>query len=95
MTVTYLWTEGGGDTTSFSTWGTDVSVRQQATTASTRVASLPGPTTVRVRCQVHGQLVDYDGYSNDAWSYLPDYGGYVSNVFLDVADAWLPDVPTC
>ncbi|MGV9548859.1 hypothetical protein [Streptomyces ardesiacus] len=95
VTVTYLWTEGGGDTTSFSTWGTDVSVRQQATTASTRVASLPGPTTVRVRCQVHGQLVDYDGYSNDAWSYLPDYGGYVSNVFLDVADAWLPDVPTC
>ncbi|MFJ8698841.1 hypothetical protein [Streptomyces ardesiacus] len=95
VTVTYLWTEGGGDTTSFSTWGTDVSVRQQATTASTRVASLPGPTTVRVRCQVHGQLVDYDGYSNDAWSYLLDYGGYVSNVFLDVADAWLPDVPTC
>ncbi|MFC8880584.1 hypothetical protein, partial [Streptomyces ardesiacus] len=45
VTVTYLWTEGGGDTTSFSTWGTDVSVRQQATTASTRVASLPGPTT--------------------------------------------------
>ncbi|MFE0413868.1 hypothetical protein [Streptomyces tendae] len=95
VTVTYLWTEGGGDTTSFPTWGTDVSVRQQATTASTRVASLPGPTTVRVRCQVHGQLVTYDGYSNDAWSYLPDYGGYVSNVFIDVADAWLPGVPTC
>ncbi|MFC7934793.1 hypothetical protein ACFU2J_00930 [Streptomyces sp. NPDC057387] len=95
VTVTYLWTEGGGDTTSFPTWGTDVSIRQQATTASTRVASLPGPTTVRVRCQVHGQLVNYDGYSNDAWSYLPDYGGYVSNIFIDVADAWLPGVPTC
>ncbi|MER6169330.1 hypothetical protein [Streptomyces violaceorubidus] len=95
VTVTYLWTEGGGDTTSFPTWGTDVSVRQQATTTSTRVASLPGPTTVRVRCQVHGELVTYDGYSNDAWSYLPDYGGYVSNIFIDVADAWLPGVPTC
>lgn len=95
VTVTYLWTEGGGDTTSFPTWGTDVSVRQRATTDSTRVASLPGPTTVRVRCQVHGQLVDYDGYSNDAWSYLPDYGGYVSNIFIDVADSWLPGVPTC
>ncbi|MFE5393201.1 hypothetical protein ACFQ9U_01435 [Streptomyces sp. NPDC056568] len=95
VTVTYLWTDGGGDTTSFPTWGTDVGVRQQATTASTRVANLPGPTTVRVRCQVHGQLVNHDGYSNDAWSYLPDYGGYVSNIFIDVADAWLPGVPDC
>ncbi|GAA3995959.1 hypothetical protein GCM10022384_49080 [Streptomyces marokkonensis] len=95
VTVTYLWTDDGGDTTSFPTWGTDVSIRQQATTTSTRVASLPGPTTVRVRCQVRGQLVNYDGHSNDAWSYLPDYGGYVSNIFLDVTDPWLPDVPTC
>ncbi|MGW4921584.1 hypothetical protein [Streptomyces parvulus] len=95
VTVTYLWTDAGGDTTSFPTWGTDVSIRQQATTGSTRVASLSGPTTVRVRCQVHGELVNYDGYSNDAWSYLPDYGGYVSNIFIDVADAWLPGVPTC
>ncbi|MEU9642424.1 hypothetical protein [Streptomyces sp. NPDC048188] len=95
VTVTYLWTEGGGDTTAFPTWGADVSVRQQATTTSTSVASLPGPTTVRVRCQVHGEPVTYDGYSNDAWSYLPDYGGYVSNIFIDVADAWLPGVPTC
>ncbi|MEJ1201873.1 MULTISPECIES: hypothetical protein [unclassified Streptomyces] len=95
VTVTYLWTDGGGDTTSFPTWGTDVSVRQQATTTSTRVASLPGPTTVRVRCQVHGQVVNYAGYSNDGWSYLPDYGGYVSNIFIDVAESWLPGVPTC
>ncbi|WP_435223121.1 hypothetical protein [Streptomyces sp. Tue6028] len=95
VTVTYLWTDGGGDTKSFPTWGTDVSIRQQATTASTRVATLSGPTTVRVRCQVHGQLVNYQGYSNDAWSYLPDYGGYISNIFIDVSDAWLPGVPTC
>ncbi|MGW7282466.1 hypothetical protein ACWGIV_30110 [Streptomyces sp. NPDC054844] len=95
VTVTYLWTDGGGDTTSFPTWGTDVSVRQQATTTSTRVASLAGPTTVRVRCQVHGQLVNYAGYGNDGWSYLPDYGGYVSNIFIDVAESWLPGVPTC
>ncbi|MEV5428201.1 N-acetylmuramoyl-L-alanine amidase [Streptomyces sp. NPDC052701] len=86
--------EGGG-TTSFPTWGADVSIRRQATTDSTRVATLPGPTTVRVGCQVHGQLVTYDGHSNDAWSYLPDYGGYISNIFIDVPDAWLPGVPTC
>ncbi|MFF8574262.1 N-acetylmuramoyl-L-alanine amidase [Streptomyces sp. NPDC015408] len=87
--------DGGGTGTPFPTWGTDVSVRQQPSTDSARVASLPGPTSVRVACQVHGGLVEYDGYSNDAWSYLPDYGGYVSNIFIDVDDAWLPGVPTC
>ncbi|MFG3321111.1 N-acetylmuramoyl-L-alanine amidase [Streptomyces sp. NPDC048171] len=87
--------DDGGTGTPFPTWGTDVSVRQQPSTDSARVASLPGPTSVRVACQVHGGLVEYDGYSNDAWSYLPDYGGYVSNIFIDVADAWLPGVPTC
>ncbi|MER5897396.1 hypothetical protein [Streptomyces sp. NPDC001876] len=95
VTVTYLWTGSGAPTTSFPTWGTDVNIRQQPTSASTRVAQLPGPTTVRVQCQVHGQLVQADGHSNDAWSYLPDYGGYVSNIFIDVADSWLPGVPNC
>ncbi|MGX1025842.1 hypothetical protein RKD38_000523 [Streptomyces ambofaciens] len=81
--------------TPFPTWGTDVSVRQRPTTDSARVATLPGPTSVRVACQVHGGLVEYDGYSNDASSYLPDHGGYVSNIVIDVDDAWLPGVPTC
>ncbi|MEV8127269.1 hypothetical protein AB0P07_24760 [Streptomyces sp. NPDC085944] len=87
--------DAGATGTPFPTWGSDVSIRQQPTTGSARVASLPGPTTVRVACQVHGGLVEYDGYSNDAWSYLLDRGGYVSNIFIDVDDAWLPGVPTC
>ncbi|MFJ6852916.1 hypothetical protein ACIQM3_20675 [Streptomyces sp. NPDC091271] len=95
VTVTYLWTGTGAPTTSFPTWGTAVNIRQQPTGASTRVAQLPGPTTVRVQCQVHGQLVEADGHTNDAWSYLPDYGGYISNIFIDVADSWLPGVPNC
>ncbi|WP_311765186.1 hypothetical protein [Streptomyces zingiberis] len=95
VTVTYLWTEGGGSTKSFPTWGTDVNIRASATTTSARVATLPGPTTVRVSCQVRGQMVHYQSWSNDAWSYLPDYGGYLSNIFIDVAEGWLPGVPTC
>ncbi|MFD5653181.1 hypothetical protein [Streptomyces sp. NPDC127039] len=77
--------------------GTDVSARQQPATDSARVASLPGPTSVRVACQVHGGLVEYDGYSKDAGSYLPDHGGYVSSILIDVDvdDARLPGVPTC
>lgn len=95
VTVTYLWTGDGAGTRSFPTWGTGVNIRREATTASTRVAQLAGPTTVRVQCQVRGQLVQIDGYSNDAWSYLPDYGGYVSNIYIDVPEGWLPGVPTC
>ncbi|MFJ7771111.1 hypothetical protein ACIQ1J_22605 [Streptomyces sp. NPDC097107] len=72
-----------------------MSVRQQPSTDSARVARLPGPASVRVACQVRGGLVEYDGYSNDAWSYLPDHGGHLSNIFIDVTDAWLPGVPTC
>ncbi|MFG2841038.1 hypothetical protein ACGFYE_39335 [Streptomyces zaomyceticus] len=94
VTVTYLWT-GDGTTRSFPTWGTGVNIRKQATSASTQVAQLSGPTTVRVQCQVHGQLVQVDGYSNDAWSYLPDYGGYISNIYIDIPEGWLPGVPTC
>ncbi|MEU1128182.1 hypothetical protein ABZ371_32520 [Streptomyces sp. NPDC005899] len=95
VTVTYLWTGSGSSAASFPTWGTDVNIRQQPTSTSARVAGLAGPTTVRVQCQVHGGLVQADGHSNDAWSYLPDYGGYVSNIFIDVADSWLPGVPGC
>ncbi len=97
VTVTYLWTGdgSGGTNTSFPTWGSAVNIRAQATTASATVATLSGPTQVNVQCQVHGQTVTSDGYTNDAWSYLPDYGGYISNIFIDVPDAWLPGVPTC
>ncbi|WP_435879105.1 hypothetical protein [Streptomyces griseoluteus] len=76
----------GGTTTPFPAWGPDVSTRQQTTATRTRVATLPGPATVRVRCQVHGQPVTYDGDGNDAWSYLSDHGGHISNIFIDVPD---------
>ncbi|WP_405609912.1 hypothetical protein [Streptomyces sp. NBC_01508] len=94
VTVTYLWT---GDQTgkSFPTWGTDVRIRQQATTASPEVARLAGPTTVNVKCQVHGQRITVDGITNDGWAYLPAFGGYVSNIFIDVVESWLPGVPDC
>ncbi|MER7176857.1 SH3 domain-containing protein [Streptomyces mesophilus] len=92
--VTFLWT---GDQTgaTFPTWGTDVAVRQASTTSSAVVARLPGPTQVRVSCQERGETVTYEGHTNDAWSYLPDYDGYISNIFIDVAEAWLPGVPEC
>ncbi|HZG03549.1 MAG TPA: hypothetical protein VE546_08250 [Streptomyces sp.] len=94
VTVTYLWT-GDQTGTVFPTWGTDVRVRERPTTDSPVVDTLPGPTQVRVRCQVRGQRITYDGHTNDAWAHLPDHGGYISNIFIDVPESWLPGVPTC
>jgi hypothetical protein len=97
VTVTYNWTSGGGGatTTNFPTWGTDVNIHSGADTTSGVVAQLAGPTTVAVQCQEHGQNITYDGITNDAWSYLPAYGGFISNIFINVPDAWLPGVPNC
>ncbi|CAG6390655.1 hypothetical protein NMG29_09735 [Streptomyces cocklensis] len=95
VTVTYLWTSGGTSGSQFTTWGTGVRIHSQANTGSSTVATLGGPTNVTVSCQVHGQLVNAEGYSNDGWAYLPGYGGYISNIYIDVPDAWLPGVPTC
>ncbi|MGW4544957.1 hypothetical protein ACWEN4_01080 [Streptomyces violaceorubidus] len=50
-------------------------------------------------CRVHGGLVEYDDYSNDARSYPHDHGGHVSHlvvdVYIDVDDARLPGVRPC
>ena len=79
----------------FRTWGTGVRIRQQANTSSAVIATLAGPTTVEVRCQVHGQKITAEGITNDAWSFLPHYNGYISNIYIDHPAAWLPGVPNC
>ncbi|WP_264925589.1 NlpC/P60 family protein [Streptomyces sp. A012304] len=90
----------GGDqppanTKRFMTWGTDVALRQEPNTGSALVGRLPGPTAADVLCQVHAQLVQAEGYVNDAWSYLPKYKAWISNIYIDDPAAWLPGVPTC
>ncbi|MFD9059920.1 C40 family peptidase [Kitasatospora purpeofusca] len=83
-----------GGTTTHRTWSSGVNVRPAPSTAGTPVAVLPGPTTVRVSCQLHAQSVTAEGYTNDAWSYLPDYPGWISNIYIQ-GPAWLTDVPEC
>ncbi len=89
----------GGDTTpaggDFVTWGTDVNVRAQPRLDATVVGVLRGPTPVTVTCQTRGDMVDTAGHRNDAWSYVPALGGYVSNIFIDHPASWLPGVETC
>ncbi len=89
---------GGGNATqggAYSTWGTGVALRSQPSTVNgTTVARLTGPTSVSVSCQVHAQSVTSEGYTNDAWSYLPQYGGWITNIYMK-GDAWLAGVPAC
>ncbi|GAA0664255.1 hypothetical protein GCM10010193_14490 [Kitasatospora atroaurantiaca] len=80
--------------TTFRTWGTGVWTHTQASMESARVYAFPGPTTVRVGCQKHAQSVTAEGYTNDAWSYLPDYRAWVTNIYLQ-GGAWLDGVPAC
>ncbi|MGW7030962.1 NlpC/P60 family protein [Streptomyces xanthophaeus] len=78
----------------FQTWGTGVWTKAEPSLAAARVYAFPGPTTVRVGCQKHAEEVTSDGYTNDAWSYLPDYRAWVSNIYVR-GPAWLDGVPTC
>ncbi|MFF8828487.1 M23 family metallopeptidase [Streptomyces sp. NPDC015131] len=88
---------GGGGTpgTNFSTWGTSVRVRADARLNAAVVTTLTGPTRVNVTCQKRGDMVHAEGYSNDAWSYVPALGGYVSNIYIDHPASWLPGVNPC
>jgi hypothetical protein len=79
----------------FRTWGTGIRLRQHPNTSAAVVTTLPGPTTVEVRCQVHGEKVVAEGITNDAWSFLPQYNGYISNIYVDHPAYWLPGVPGC
>ncbi|AVZ76918.1 hypothetical protein SLUN_36780 [Streptomyces lunaelactis] len=78
----------------FQTWGNGVWTKAQPSTKAARVYALAQPTTIRVECQKHAELVTSDGYTNDAWSYLPDYKAWVTNIYIK-GPAWLDGVPTC
>ncbi|MGW1541926.1 M23 family metallopeptidase [Streptomyces sp. NPDC002309] len=89
-------TPGSGNPgTNFTTWGTSVRVRADARLNAAVVHTLTGPTPVFVECQKRGDMVNAEGHSNDAWSYIPALGGYVTNIYIDHPAAWLPGVREC
>jgi len=75
-------------------WAANVNVRQDTTTSSAVVTTIPAPTTVAIKCQWHGTPVTDQGYTNDGWSYLPDYNGWISNIYIK-GTAWLDGIPEC
>ncbi|MFF8673845.1 hypothetical protein [Streptomyces sp. NPDC015242] len=79
----------------FGTWSEFVNVRKSPTTASDRITQLPAGVEVLVGCQVRGQVVNVPPYTNEWWAYLPQYKGYISNIYISSPDNRLPDVPEC
>lgn len=79
----------------YGTWSSAVNVRDDATTASRSRTKLPAGVEVLIGCQKKGQLVSVPPYSNDWWAYLPQYGGYISNIYISSPDNRLPDVSDC
>ncbi|NEA56253.1 peptidoglycan endopeptidase [Streptomyces sp. SID13666] len=85
---------GGTGSIGHATWGDSLNVRAQPNTGSSVVRTIPGGTSVFISCQAHAQSITAEGTTNDAWSYLPDLGGWITNIYLK-GPAWVPDVPSC
>ncbi len=78
------------------TWGSGVKVRPRPTTVdSAPLTSLPAGVEVLVSCQKEGQEVTVPPYTNTWWAYLPQYGGYMTNIYLRSPGNQLPGVPLC
>ncbi|MFJ5303723.1 NlpC/P60 family protein [Streptomyces sp. NPDC088350] len=78
----------------FRTWGTGVWTKTAPSVSAGRVYAFPDATSIRVECQKHAETVTSDGYTNDAWAYLPDYKAWMTNIYIQ-GPAWLDGVPTC
>ncbi|MBB6414478.1 SH3 domain-containing protein [Streptomyces sp. AK010] len=79
----------------FGTWGEFVNVRRGPATGGDRMTQLPAGVEVLVGCQVRGEVVTVPPYTNEWWAYLPQYGGYISNIYISSPDNRLPNVPEC
>ncbi|HEY6739475.1 MAG TPA: M23 family metallopeptidase [Actinopolymorphaceae bacterium] len=79
----------------FMTWGTGVNVRSAPRLSASVVTTIPSPRLVYVLCQVEGDVVNAEGYTNAWWSKLRDENGYMTNIYIDDPAAKLPGVPEC
>jgi hypothetical protein len=76
----------------FGTYSSGVPVHAEPTRTSPQVGTVPSSQEVRVTCQVQGETVG----TNPWWTYLPDLGGYMPNLYFEYPDNQLPAaVPVC
>ncbi|MYS34168.1 MULTISPECIES: hypothetical protein [unclassified Streptomyces] len=81
--------------TRYGTWGSGVRVRAAAGTGSAHLATLPAGVQVLVGCQSQGERVTVPPYTNDWWAYLPQYRGWISQIYISSPGDTLPGVPDC
>ncbi|MFE6175702.1 hypothetical protein [Streptomyces sp. NPDC056464] len=79
----------------YGTWSDHVNVRRDPSTQNSPITQLPAGVEVLVGCQARGEQVEVPPYTNDWWAYLPQYGGWVSNIYMSSPDNRLPDVKDC
>jgi hypothetical protein len=79
----------------FGTWASGVKVRATPSISSAVVGVLPAGIEVNVGCEKSGQVVSVDGYTNAWWAYLPERGGYMTNIYVISPGDKLPGVPDC
>ncbi|MEV4864729.1 SH3 domain-containing protein [Streptomyces ossamyceticus] len=79
----------------YGTWSSQVAVRSEPRIGNNVLTRLPAGVEVLVGCQKKGQTVSVPPYTNDWWAYLPQYGGYISNIYISHPDNQLPDVRLC
>ena len=79
----------------YGTWSENVNVRRDPSTGNPPITQLPAGVEVLVGCQKKGQVVSVPPYNNEWWAYLPQYGGYISNIYISSPENRLPDVQDC
>ncbi|MFI7292769.1 hypothetical protein [Streptomyces sp. NPDC050121] len=79
----------------YGTWSDHVNVRPNPGTGNSPITQLPAGVEVLVGCQARGEEVDVPPYTNEWWAYLPQYNGWVSNIYINSPDNKMPDVKDC
>ncbi|GHH31432.1 hypothetical protein [Streptomyces lanatus] len=79
----------------YGTWSDHVNVRPDPSTSNPAITQLPAGVEVLIGCQKRGQKVSVPPYTNDWWAYLPQYGGWISNIYVSSPDNKIPDVKEC
>ncbi|MFF3934897.1 hypothetical protein [Streptomyces phaeofaciens] len=79
----------------YGTWSDHVNVRRDPSTGDAPITRLPSGVEVLVGCQKRGEEVEVPPYTNDWWAYLPQYGGWISNIYISSPDNRMPDVKDC
>ncbi|MFC7920949.1 hypothetical protein [Streptomyces cinereoruber] len=79
----------------YGTWSDHVNVRPTPGTGASPITQLPAGVEVLVGCQARGERVSVPPYTNEWWAYLPQYNGWISNIYVDSPDNKMPDVRDC